>query len=183
MQRLATRTRTVAAAVALAVLAGGVDGGQPAGERPPQPLPADVVVAWTKAEAVAGWMRADRFGWLPFFRSKEGPRDLPAFRIVNWEDGILASLPAPQAPFGLHMILALIVLAFVATHTERLRGENPQVTAEQVCRALNQRCAMMFRRRRGIPELRHTSEVIRYHQRRNKQAADSHKKRRRRCII
>jgi hypothetical protein len=39
-----------------------------------------------------------------------------------------------------HFTLSLIVLGFVATHTERLRGKNLAVTAEQVCRALNQRC-------------------------------------------
>ncbi len=57
------------------------------------------------------------------------------------------------------------------------------MTAEQVCRALNQRCAAVFRRRRGVPEVRHSSAVIRYHQRRNAQAAKSHKKQRHRCVI
>jgi hypothetical protein len=57
------------------------------------------------------------------------------------------------------------------------------VTAEQVCRALNQRCGATFRRRRGVPDVRHTSEVIRYHQWRNAQAAKSHKKQRRRSVI
>ena len=57
------------------------------------------------------------------------------------------------------------------------------MTAEQVCRALNQRCAAVFRRRRGVPEVRHTSNVICYHQRRNAQAAKSHKKQRHKCII
>ena len=57
------------------------------------------------------------------------------------------------------------------------------MTAEQGCRALNQRCRAVFRRRRGVPEVQHTSEVIRYHQRRNIQAAKSHKKQRHRCVI
>ena len=57
------------------------------------------------------------------------------------------------------------------------------MTAEQVCRALNQRCGVVFRRRRGVPEVRHTSAVIRYHQRRNAQAAKSHKKQRHRSVI
>src|SRR5207253_875272 len=57
-------------------------------------------------------------------------------------------------------------------------GKNPLVTAEQVCRALNQRCAAGFRRRRGTPEIRHLSEVIGYHRKRNEQATKSHKKRR-----
>ncbi len=57
------------------------------------------------------------------------------------------------------------------------------MTAEQVCRALNQRCRAVFRRRRGVPDVRHTSEVIRYHQRRNAQAAKSRKKQRLKCVL
>jgi hypothetical protein len=57
------------------------------------------------------------------------------------------------------------------------------VTREQVCRALNQRCVMLFRRRRGSAESSHVGEVIRYHQRRNERATRSHKKKRHRCII
>lgn len=57
------------------------------------------------------------------------------------------------------------------------------MTAEQVCRALNQRCGAMLRRRRGVPEVRHTGDVIRCHQRRNARAAKSHKRRRHRCVI
>lgn len=82
-----------------------------------------------------------------------------------------------------HLILALVVLGFVVTHTERLRGENPEVTAEQVCRALNQRCVAVFRGRRRIPDVQHLRAVICYHQRRNAQATKSHKKQRRRCVI
>jgi SRSO17 transposase len=81
------------------------------------------------------------------------------------------------------LMLGLVVLGFVATQTERLRGKNPRVSAEQVCRALNQRCASLLRRRRKVPQVRHVSEVICYHQRRNEQAAKSPKKRRRRCVI
>jgi hypothetical protein len=36
-----------------------------------------------------------------------------------------------------HQLLCLLMLTFVAGHTERLRGGNPEVTMEQVCRALN----------------------------------------------
>ncbi|QDU19011.1 hypothetical protein ETAA1_09130 [Urbifossiella limnaea] len=78
--------------------------------------------------------------------------------------------------------LKAIVLGFVAAHTERLRGENPRVPQKQVSRALNVRCAGLFRRRRGVGVIRHTSEVLLYHQRRNAQAAKSHKKRRNACV-
>jgi hypothetical protein len=54
---------------------------------------------------------------------------------------------------------------------------------EQVCRALNRRCATLFRRRRGTGEVAHVGAVIRCHQRRNEQAARSHRKRRHRCVI
>ncbi len=57
------------------------------------------------------------------------------------------------------------------------------MTQEQVCRALNVRCAELFRRRRGVGAIRHTSEVIGYHQRRNTQATKSHKKRRPACVL
>ena len=57
------------------------------------------------------------------------------------------------------------------------------MTAEQVCRALNQRCAVVFGRRRGTPAVRHTGEVIRYHQRRNAQAAKSHQRERHRAVM
>ena len=57
------------------------------------------------------------------------------------------------------------------------------MTQEQVCRGLNVRCAGLLRRRRGTGVIRHTSEVIGYHQRRNAQAAKSHKKRRPACVL
>ncbi|MBN9518322.1 hypothetical protein J0H58_07360 [bacterium] len=57
------------------------------------------------------------------------------------------------------------------------------MTAEQVCRALNQRCEAVFHRRRGVPEVRHTSDLIRYYRKRNAQAAKSHKKQRHRCVL
>ena len=82
-----------------------------------------------------------------------------------------------------HLTPSLIVLGFVAAHTERLRGNRPRVTQEQGCRGLNVRCAGLLRRRRGTGVIRHTSEVIGYHQRRNAQAAKSHKKRRPACVL
>ena len=71
----------------------------------------------------------------------------------------------------------------VSIHTDRLRGGNPQVTREQVCRASNVRCAILFRRRRRTPETSHVGEVIRDHQRRNEQATRSQEKRPHKRII
>jgi SRSO17 transposase len=92
-----------------------------------------------------------------------------SFRLGKQEAGLMHFEGRDYVGPIRHLVLALVVLGFVATHTERLRGKNPQITAEQVCRALNERCAIIFRRRRRVPELRHTSNVIRYHQRRNQQ--------------
>lgn len=100
-----------------------------------------------------------------------------AFRLAKQEAGLMHYEGRHYTSLIRHLILALIVLGFVAEHTERLRGENPEVTAEQVCRALNIKCAMVFRRRRGTPKLMNTSEIIQHHQRRNKQARILHKKR------
>ncbi|MBN9523754.1 hypothetical protein J0H58_35450 [bacterium] len=61
-------------------------------------------------------------------------------------------------------------------------GKNPGVTAEQVRRALNRRCGSAFRRR-GVPEVRHTCDVIRDHQQRNARAAKAHKRKRHRCVL
>lgn len=70
-----------------------------------------------------------------------------AFRVAKQEAGLMHYEGRDYTGLIRHLILSLVVLGFVATHTEQLRGENPEVTAEQVCRALNQRCSALFRRR------------------------------------
>ena len=75
-----------------------------------------------------------------------------------------------------HRVLGLTTLAFVALQTEQLRGKNPEVTLEQVCRALNVRCAGLLRRKRGTGLIQHTAEVIGYHQERNRKARQSRQK-------
>ena len=57
------------------------------------------------------------------------------------------------------------------------------MTREQVCRALNVRCAALLRRRRGTTDVEQVGVVIRYHQRRNAQARESHRKRRPECNV
>jgi hypothetical protein len=106
-----------------------------------------------------------------------------AFRPGKRGAGLMDYEGRDDAGLLRHPTSALVVPGVVATHTERLRGATPRVTAERVCRALNRRCASASRRRRGVPGVRHTSEVIRYHQRRNAHAAKSHKKQRHRCVI
>jgi hypothetical protein len=58
-------------------------------------------------------------------------------------------------------------------------GKTPEVTAEQVCRALNARCGELLARCRGAPLLTHTAAVIRDHQQRNQAARESKRRRNR----
>src|SRR5262245_13576852 len=78
-----------------------------------------------------------------------------------------------------HLTLCCVTLAFVAGQAEGLRGENPEVTAEQVCRALNWVCSAWLAALRGTTGLQYTAEVIGYHQRRNRAARQSRQRRQR----
>jgi SRSO17 transposase len=102
-----------------------------------------------------------------------------AFRRPNVEPGLRMS--KSEIGFGhfegrnyvalmRHLILCLVVLGFVAEQTDRLRGKNPEVTLEQVCRALNQRCGVWLANRRGTSALVHTAAVLVYQQQRNRAA-------------
>jgi hypothetical protein len=89
------------------------------------------------------------------------------FRLAKQEAGLMHYEGRAYTGLMRHWMWALVVLGFGAPQTERLRGgKNPRVTAAQVCRALNQRCVTVLRRRRRVPERRPLSEVISYHQRR-----------------
>ena len=84
-------SRTIRVVVA-AVLGSWAASGARAEGKPPEPLPANVVTAWEKAGAVAGWMGPAPTGWMAnvfgdiVFRTggegKEG--ELPAFRFTGW---------------------------------------------------------------------------------------------------
>ncbi|MBN9120774.1 MAG: IS701 family transposase [Planctomycetes bacterium] len=104
------------------------------------------------------------------------------FRVTKSAVGLMHYEGRPYAGLVRHLVLGLAARGFVSIHTDRLRGEEPQVTMERVCRALNVRCAATFRRRRGTSEVPHVGQVIRYHQRRNERATKSHKKPRHRCV-
>src|SRR5262245_4206461 len=70
----------------------------------PEPLPADVVKAWTAAGAEVGWVGVDRFGGLRFSERREHLGDVqavPGFLMWSWKKGALAKLPVPEKPFGL----------------------------------------------------------------------------------
>jgi hypothetical protein len=71
----------------------------------PQPLPAEVVQAWEKAGARAGWMGSRRVGGYLLFSDQlkelESDRTVPAFRFPAWESGRIGKLPVPERGFGL----------------------------------------------------------------------------------
>ena len=67
--------------------------------------------------------------------------------------------------------------SYVALHTIRLRGKNPEVTLEQVCRVMKWVCRSYLNRKRGTSESACTVETVQYHQRRNTNARDSRRKR------
>ncbi|MDW8036595.1 MAG: leucine-rich repeat domain-containing protein [Thermoguttaceae bacterium] len=78
-----------------------------------QPLPPEIVQAWTQAGAQVGWMARVGGGSLAFKPTKEKLLEdvpdfikreveiLPAFRFEYWQAGLIRKLPAPPAPFGL----------------------------------------------------------------------------------
>jgi internalin A len=76
----------------------------PGAENLPYPLPREVVEAWEKAGAVKGWMRLRVIGFdhVPAWQGGEGG-DLPAFRLFDWQEGVVTKLPAPAVPFGLYL--------------------------------------------------------------------------------
>jgi hypothetical protein len=85
----------------------------PAAARPangrPEPLPPKIVAAWKEAGAEVGWMRESALD-MPekagpeFVPEKEGTSgDVPAFRFPELRKGVLATLPAPPAAFGLDL--------------------------------------------------------------------------------
>ncbi len=72
----------------------------------PQPLPEKVVKAWSTAGCQVAWMVKNKEGSYGFGGGKTGnPGDIPAFGVPfdEWQDGRLAKLPAPAAPFGLQL--------------------------------------------------------------------------------
>jgi hypothetical protein len=103
--RLSELSRGVTTFAALLLLTGG--GGQslsaplPRPNRQPQPLPRELVAAWTEAGATVGWMRGDQ-EWLFFREEVEGePGEVPAFQFRKWTGGVVGKLPPPQRAFGL----------------------------------------------------------------------------------
>ena len=70
----------------------------------PKPLPKDVVAAWEKAGAEAGWF-SSWYAGPTFAAAKQSPRpgQIAGFRVKKWQDGMLKDLPAPEVLFALDL--------------------------------------------------------------------------------
>ena len=98
--------RLLAAFSILAVCDGTSVAGPLAKTDPPKPLPENIVTAWKKAGASAGWMRTRGFpenetSWGSFHGEETGsPGDLPAFRIQgkSWQAGRSGEPSRPGFP-------------------------------------------------------------------------------------
>jgi SRSO17 transposase len=76
-----------------------------------------------------------------------------------------------------HMTACCILGLFVAERAAGAQKKNFEVTVEQVCRALRAVNCLWLRLRRGLGVIAAAAETIAYHQWRNVEARESHKKR------
>jgi SRSO17 transposase len=76
-----------------------------------------------------------------------------------------------------HLTICAALGVFVAEHAALARVENAEVTVEQVCRGLRLVCWLWQHVRRGLDLIAAAAATIAYHQRRNRTARESHKKR------
>jgi SRSO17 transposase len=76
-----------------------------------------------------------------------------------------------------HLTLCLLMMGFVAEQAAQLRKKNPEVTAEQVCEGLNAVLGLWLMYMRGSNEVAYKSQVIQYHQQRNRAARESRQRR------
>jgi SRSO17 transposase len=81
--------------------------------------------------------------------------------------------------FGLlrHITACCLVGLFVAGRAVGAQKKNAEVTTEQVCWGLRVVCRLWLQVRRGLGAIAAASATILYHQRRNAEARESHKKR------
>jgi SRSO17 transposase len=100
-----------------------------------------------------------------------------SFRVAKGELGFADFEGRNYTALLRHMSLCLVAMGFAAEHTERLRKKNPDITLEQVCRALRVLCRGWLQRQRGSSEDEYDLTVIEYHQARNATATRSKKKR------
>src|SRR4051812_30379090 len=99
------------------------------------------------------------------------------FRVAKSELGFTHFEGRNYIALMRHMSLCLVAMGFAAEHTDRLRKKNPEITLEQVCRALRIVSRRWLRRQRGNSDDAHELDLIAYHQERNRAATLSKKKR------
>jgi hypothetical protein len=74
-----------------------------------QPLAPNVVQAWSKAKASAGWSGKNRDGRLEFHPAPQGLTSaFPAFNFAEWKSGVINTLPVPETAFGLDLQLTSV---------------------------------------------------------------------------
>ena len=95
------------------------------------------------------------------------------FRVVKTEIGFSHFEDRSYIGLMRHMILCQLVMTFVAEQTNRLRGKNPEITLEQVARALNTVCRRWLRRNLSLSPVELVAKIIQYHQARNLAAKKS----------
>jgi len=95
------------------------------------------------------------------------------FRVVKTEIGFSHFEGRSYIGLMRHMILCQLVMTFVAEQTNRLRGKNPEITLEQVARALNTVCRRWLRRNLSLSPVELVAKIIQYHQARNLAAKKS----------
>src|SRR4051794_37485280 len=70
----------------------------------PKPLPAAVVKAWTDAGAEAVWVAVNKDGMLESRTGETGQvGEVPGFRVSKCRQGVVPTLPAPDAAFALDL--------------------------------------------------------------------------------
>ena len=83
-----------------------------------KPLPPEIVQAWRDAGANVGWMNMNLHLNRPIFRAEgevmipsewwDRTSGMPVFQFSEWEEGVLAKLPDPGAPFGVCLNLTKV---------------------------------------------------------------------------
>jgi hypothetical protein len=93
------------------VLSPGVTAQQ---RKPASPLPANIVAAWEKAGAQAGWFGPNEFGYHVFHYRKEGTEgEVPIFAFKHPHFNMLGELPQPESGFGLELVSTQVTDAWL----------------------------------------------------------------------
>src|SRR5580700_9052173 len=73
-----------------------------------KPLPRETLKAWRGIGANVGWMKMDLGDNRPTFQVEGQNKGIVVFQFNEWQEGVLAKMPDPGAPFGLCLNLTKI---------------------------------------------------------------------------